>query len=172
MFDTKGAIVNLASGHTTENEFGELETNDLVIRGYTSIGNLHGLGRVEIEAREAVIPDRRHVAYFVRVGVESGDEYPQSGVAMIAYDNVAKLLTALEKLSGIVIKTDRFAFSEIEYDVDGLKVIVFNNERGKVMFALIAGNVSVHFNSIGQLEEFRGLVFRAKQHLDRIKMEF
>ncbi|MCV3241044.1 hypothetical protein [Mesorhizobium sp. ZC-5] len=164
--------MNLAKAHPVENEFGEIETNDVVIRSYTSIGTVQGYGKVEIEAREAVIPDRRHAAYFVKIGLQTADEFPQTAAALIQYDNVPKLLTSLERLEKAVIKTDRFAYSEIEYDVDGLRIIVFNDARGKIMFVISAMNVSIHFSTIASLTTLRGLIERAYKHLDCFKLDF
>lgn len=163
-------LANMSAGHDESAK--ENESSDVVIRSYTAIGSLQALGTVEIEAREAVIPDRRHVAYFVRVGLETIGDYPQTAAAMIQYDNVPKLLKSLDKLGAADIKTDRFAFSELEYEVDGLKIIVFNDGRGKIMFVVTIDNVSVHFNALNRLDELKNLISRAKNHLDSRKIEF
>jgi hypothetical protein len=166
------ALMNLANLSADDTTAHADEQSDVIIRGYSSIGTLQAMGKVEVEAREAIVPDRRHAAYFVRVSVESMGDYPQSAGAMIQYDNISKLLASLDKLEGATIKTDRFAFSEVEYEVDGLKIVVFNDGRGKVMFVIGVENVSVHFNALNRLGEFKHLIARAKEHLDAHKVEF
>ncbi|MGQ3214665.1 MAG: hypothetical protein ACT6U0_14280 [Shinella sp.] len=165
--------MNLASASTTTEQSAHAdEENDVLIRSYTSVGTLQAIGKVEVEARETVIPDRRHVVNFVRVGLESMGDYPQAAAALIQYDHLPKLLRSLDKLAAANIKTDRFAFSEVEYEVDGLKIIVFNDGNGKIMFVISVDNVSVHFNSLARLDEFKALLSRAKTHLDSRKIEF
>lgn len=164
--------MNLASSVSTLNEFGEEETNDVVIRGYNIIGGVQGLGKIAVEAREAVIPDKKIVAYFVRLEVESGDEYPRSAFAMISYDKISKTLNALERLEGANIRTDRFSFTEVEYDVDGAKFIVFNDQRGRIMFCVVAGGVTAHFTSLAQLADIRLLIGKAKAHIDQHRVAF
>ncbi|WP_442577592.1 hypothetical protein ACSBOB_18650 [Mesorhizobium sp. ASY16-5R] len=164
--------MNLAQAYTDRNEFGETETNDVVIRSYTTMGTVEGFGKVSILAREAVVPDRKMALYFVGVQVESSDQYPQTRHAAIQFDNVEKFLRAIDRLEKAVITTDRFAFSEIEYDVDGLKVVVFNDGRGKIMFVVTVGGVSVHFPSMSQLADLRGLIRRGYEHLRQHKVEF
>lgn len=166
--------MNLATAHPVENESGDADSNDVIIRSYTAIGKVNGigLGFVEVEAREAVIPDRRHTAYFVRVSADTGGDYPQNSVAVIQYDHLPKLLGAMERLQTATINTNRFQFSEVEFEIDGLKLIVFNDARGKLMFAVSIGAISVHFSSTMQLGDLRTLIGRAKQHLDTNKIEF
>ena len=164
--------VNLASAHPVENEFGEVETTDVVVRCYTSVGTVQGLGKIEVEARESVIPDRRHTAYFVKFLLESSDEYPRQSFALVHYDHLDKLIESLERLTSITIKTDRFSFTEVEYDVDGLSIVVFNTAQGQVLFAVGSGGVQVHFRAMSQLSDLKNLVVRAKAHLDKNRVDF
>lgn len=165
-------MMSLAKAFPSENEFGEIETNDVVIRGYTSIGFVEGYGKAEVEAREAVIPDRKHVVYVVRINLETADDFPQTAVAVISYDHVDNFLRALGQLERTTITRDRFAFSEVEYDVDGLKIVVFNDARGKLMFVITVGTVSVHFPAMSSLTTFKGLVSKAKEYLEKRRLEF
>ncbi|MBW8283774.1 MAG: hypothetical protein K0M55_09240 [Rhizobium sp.] len=164
--------MNLASTFTEKAQTEGEDTNDVLIRNYTSVGSMQGMGKIEVEAREIVVPDRRHVAYFVKVSAESMDDFPQTSVALLQYDNLPKLIASIDKLAGSNIKTDRFAFSEVEYEVDGVKIIVFNDARGKILFVICIGSVSVHFNGLNRLPEFKELILRAKRHLDQHRIEF
>jgi len=91
---------------------------------------------------------------------------------LIQFSNVTKLISAMERLQNATPATDRFQFSEIEFDVDHLRVVVFNDERKKLMFAVIVEQIGVHFSAMGQLRELRDLIIRAKQHLDANKIDF
>ncbi|KUM26938.1 hypothetical protein AU467_18325 [Mesorhizobium loti] len=164
--------MNLASMHPAEPEARPSEASDIVIRSYTSVGSMQGLGKIEVEAREAFIPDRRHVAYFIRISTETMGDYPQSSAAAIQYDNIEKLIVAIDKLSNVSIKADRFAFYEVEFEIDGLKIIVFNDARGRTMFNISVANITVTFVAIHRIAELRELILRAKKHLDANKFEY
>ncbi|TGS89394.1 hypothetical protein EN817_03350 [Mesorhizobium sp. M3A.F.Ca.ET.174.01.1.1] len=164
--------MNLANAHSAETESQPLEASDIVIRGYTSVGQMEGLGKIEIEAREAVIPARRQVAYFVKVEVSTMADYPQSSAILVQYDNLDKLLANLDRLSKINITTDRFKFSEVEYEIDGLKIILFNDNRGKTLFNISTGSISATFSPITRINEFRVLIEKAKKHLEVHRIEY
>jgi hypothetical protein len=144
---------------------------DIKIRSYTNVGSVLGFGRVSVEAREHIVPDRKQVSYFVKFEIQSGGDYPQTVAAVVGYDNIQSLIDAIERMSHLTISSDRFSFSEIEYEVDGLSIIIFNNDRGKLQFAVTAGNTTVHFSSMADLNTLRVLVVRAKEHIDRHKFE-
>jgi hypothetical protein len=166
--------MNLAQQGATNSEFGDIEIRDIVIRSYTIVGMIEGIGRssVQVEAREAIVPDRQIAAYSVRLEFKSGGDYPQTSVASIQYDNLQNLIIMLQKMEMVSISTDRFKFSEIEYEVDDFKTIVFNTERGGLMVALSSGIVSIHLNVVSKIGDFVVLLNRAKEIIDKNKRSF
>lgn len=167
--------MNLAQQQgAANNEFGDIEVRDIVIRSYTIVGAIEGIGRssVQVEAREAIVPDRQIAAYSVRLEFNSGGDYPQTSVASVQYDNLQNLIAMLQKMESVSISTDRFRFSEIEYEVDDFKTIVFNTERGGLMVSLSSGTVSVHLNSVSKIADFVILLNRAKEIIDKNKTGF
>lgn len=163
--------MNLASSNPGEGGAAGVsdQMTDLVVRGYSPIGTVMGMsyGSAQVEAREGLIPGRQIAARSVRVELSSGGDYPQTSTAAVEYDNLDRLLAVLTTMQSTNIQTDRFKFTEVEYEIDGLKIIVFNNDRGSLLWALSAESVSIHFNSLNTLGEFIALVERAKSHLDR-----
>lgn len=164
--------MNLSDSYAGRAQLGGDDRSDIHIRSYTSQGVIQGMGSVEVEASEILVPDRRHVSYFVRITGRTLGEYPDSATAIIQLDNVPKLLAAIGKLADVLIKTDRFSFSEVEYEVDQLKLIVYNDSRGKHLFLVSINNVSVHFESLNRLRELGNLVAKAKMHIDQHMIEF
>lgn len=166
--------MNLATSYAGQGNGGEenQDLTNLVVRGYSPIGSVSGMGygSAAIEAREGVIPGRQIATQSVRVEVSTGGDYPQVGVAAISFDNVEKLMSVLDRLQFTTISTDRYKFTEIEFEVDGFKIIVFNNERGGLMFALSAESASIHFNGLTKLSELKGLFDAAKRHLVKTKI--
>ncbi len=148
------------------------DLNDIVVRGYSPMGSVVGIGygSAQVEAREGLIPGRQMASQSVRIEMNSGGDYPQIGSAAVAYDNLDRLISALGQLQFTTINNERFVFTEVEYEIDGFKTIVFNNERGGMMFALSAESVSIHFNGLGKLGELKSLIEKAKKHLDGTKV--
>jgi hypothetical protein len=133
------------------------------------MGTIMGMayGSAQIEAREGLIPGRQIASRSVRVELSSGGDYPQTSSAAVDSDNIDRLLSVLDTMQSTRINTDRFKFTEVEFEVDGLKIIVFNNEKGSLLWALSADGVSIHFNSLAKLSELKSVIERAKTHLDR-----
>jgi hypothetical protein len=165
-------VMNLANMHsnTQEEAQGDEETNVTIIN-YTNIGSIKGFGKASVEAREFVIPDKKYIDYFIGVETESSGDYPQTGKTLIKLKNVEKLLSSIDSLSRANITRDRFAFTEYQYEVDGLKIVVFNNDRGQIMFMIGTENISTHFTEISRLQEFRNLIQKAKMHLERARVD-
>jgi hypothetical protein len=164
--------VNLARSTHSYTEFEENDIQDIVVRSYTIVGKLVGIGQsyIQIEAREAIVPDRNLMDYSVRFELSTGGDYPQEAFASISYNDISKFLSVLNKLEMTSIKRDRFSFSEVQYEINDIKVIVFNNDRGDLMVALTCGGVSIHLSSVSKLANLRALVEEAKSHLDRHKL--
>ena len=150
----------------------ELEQlNELVIHGYSPMGTVEGgYGTVQVEAREAVMPGRQIVVQSVRIELSSGGDYPQTTFGTISYENMNKFVLALEKIQLTTISRERFSFTEVQFELEGLKIIVFNNDRGALMWALSADALSIHFNSLSKIAELKVLIERAKSHLDDTKI--
>lgn len=163
--------MNLSDMHKeNENNDNNIE-NDIIIRGYTPIGSIRDMGKIEIEAREVVIPERKNFSYFIKISIESYGQYPQNTATLIQYDNIDKLIMAIDKIGNAKINSDRFSFSEIQYDIDGFSLIVFNNDRGKIMFAATTGTSSAHFNNIDRIFELKKLIQKSKDTLDTKRVE-
>ena len=164
--------MNLAQSNPSYKEFGDEEVKGIVVRGYSVMGALNGLNysSAQVEAREALIPDSRMADYSVRIELSTGGDYPQTSIASINYRDVDDVLAMLDKLSSTNITTDRFQFSEVQYEIDGFSVIVFNNDRGSLMVALTHAGVTVHLNSVSKIAELRKLIASAKDCLSQRKI--
>lgn len=166
--------MNLAKSHLGEEDPGSAgdDLSDIVIRGYSPIGAINGIGfgSAQVESREGLIPGRQIATQSVRIELSTGGDYPQVGSASVSYENVDRLLSAISRMQFTNIDTTRFKFTEVEYEIDGFKIIVFNNDRGSLMFALSADSVSVHFNSIAKLGDIKTLIERAKSHLEETRI--
>ena len=161
--------MNLARSSASNSEFGEEEVRDIVIRGYSSVGEIIGVNysSVQVEAREAIVPASGVAVYSIRIELSSGGDYPQTSVASISYREIDRFISALDKMSATNINSDRFEFTEVEYEIDTLNVIVFNNDIGSLMVAFSCEGVSVHTGSLYKIIEFQNLIKKAKDILEK-----
>ena len=159
--------MNLATSTHSQSTASGNEMNNVVVRSYTPVGAVSGINYASatVEAREGLVPGHQIANYSVRIEITTGGDYPQSGAAAVEYRNVENLLSILEKFESTNITTERFKFTEVEYEIDGFKIIVFNNDRGTVMVALSVGAVTIHFGSLSSIRELRSLLERAQEHL-------
>lgn len=164
----KKHITDSSGEHGCQSE----ELNELVIISYSPMGAIAGSfgGSAQVEAREIVMPGRQIVTQSVRVELVTDGDYPQTGISTLPYNDTDRFLLALEKMEFANINADRFKFTEMQYEVEGLKITVFNNDRGGLMWALSADAVQIHFNSLSKIGDFKRLIEKAKAHLDQTKI--
>ena len=102
----------------------------IVVRSYSPVGVVQSYGQLEIEARELVFLDAKKAEHFIRISVKEEDSFGRTGSCAILDTDVEKLISLIERLATVLIKTDRFDFTEVEAEISGLKLIIFNNSRG------------------------------------------
>lgn len=141
------------------------EPAEVTIKRFMPIGALEGTGSIAVSAFEAIVPSREIVFRGVRFEVTSEDEYASDGVVVVAVENAEKLIASIEHLANVTITTDRFALSEIETVVDGLRIVLFNTERGKIHAAIDADGTTCHLLQQSELFQLSHLVRISLEHL-------
>ena len=159
------------------NKFGELSStpddnaDNIVVRRYTEIGAVKGYGKIIVEAREGVILDARHIRYFVRLSAESPDEYPRHSHSIIQFEDIQKFTESLDRLRSASIDRIKFSFTEIEYNYEDTKIIVFNNANGKIMTSVQAGDIAINFPDVSALSQIKELILKAKSHIEMHRID-
>lgn len=130
--------------------FADLDSEDrqpaeTTIKGFMPVGAVGGTGSVSVTAFEAVVPSRQFIFQGVRFESNSGEEYAAEGIATVGLENAEKLMASIEQLANAKISTDRFAMSEIETNVDDLRIVVFNTDKGRIHAGVEAAGVMCHF---------------------------
>lgn len=143
----------------------EKEPAEAKIKSYSPIGRVSGTGHVDVSAIEIVVPAQEVAFHGIQIEVRSGQEFSGTGIATIPVSDATKLLASLEKLANTSITTDRFAFTEVEMKIEGLKIVVFNNDRGRTAFLVDANGVGSHFARQAVLLDLHKLVSLAVDHL-------
>lgn len=165
-----GNIATAPQGASAQQER-NAEFGGVTIRNYTSIGKFSGIGSIEVEAREFVNLESNTVKYFIRLEGKSNDQYESARGFLIDVDDVDKLISRLQSFELITFDASRFAFSEIEYEIDDLKIVAFNDARGKAMGCISIKGASVHINPLSRMKEIRILIEKAKTFIDGIRVD-
>lgn len=145
----------------------DLGNTGIIVRCFTSVGTISGMGKVDIEAREFISLDSHHVQQFVGVHVTSSAEYSQTAFTTVAYDDVTRQIAAIDRLSAFNPHAVKYKQIEVEFSLEsGLKLVVFNDGKGKLMFSVTAQTATAYFGDLLRLGELKRLISKAKIVID------
>ncbi len=157
----------------TKLESFQRQTGTVIIKGYSEIGGIEGLGSVSVRCMEFTdaTSGRRQMGIVVEVITGSG-RFEKSNRSFIDYDEVELLLKGIDYVSKAKTDVTRLDNFEAVYKTKGnFRVSTFGSSGKQVEAVVESGDVlSVSaFLSLQQLAEFRGLILQAKQKLDSLK---
>ena len=153
-------------GDYTDFSDGEIPLG-IIVRSYSKIGTVSGMGNLNVEAREVVNVDNRSVSYFLIAAITSGGQYPKEGHSIIKYDEIEKICLAIDRIKFAHPKITKFRSFEVQWaSEDGFKICVFNQERGGLGISVSGGNVSMFLNGIQKLGDIRQLFEDGKKYID------
>jgi hypothetical protein len=154
----------------TKLEAFQSRTGAVIVRGYSTVGTIRGLGgNVTVDARDfrdARNPTRRVTG--ISVSIKQTSRLERENTSFIDSDEIDGLLQGIEyiaKASREVTKLENF---EAEYRTKGdFRVIVFNDSRGQLSVAVTSGRVGriSAYLKLSDLAEFRKLIVAAKSKL-------
>lgn len=150
--------------------FAEIDSADrepaaTTVKRYMPIGSVSGSGVVSVSAFDAIVQQQQLQFRGVRFEVSSADEYGVDGLVTVAEENAEKLISSLETLANAHITTEKYALTEVETNVDELRVVVFNTEAGSIMAAVEAQGTICHLMMQRELLDLAKLVSLALEHL-------
>jgi hypothetical protein len=146
----------------------EASESGITIRCFTPIGTIPGMGRVEIEAKEFINLEAHDVHQFVVLRVTPSAEYAQPGNALISYEDVDKIVSAIDQLAGVNPASTKYKQIEVEFSLKpNFKIVVFNDAKGKLMFSVSAEQATAYFGDLHRMTDFRSLILRAKSTIDQ-----
>ena len=158
--------MNLAKLTDQEDTNGKSENSDITIRCYTEVGSMKSYGKLTIEAREIINIESQIAIQMALISVfDDAEDTSPSGTAVVPYDNIDAVYSALDKLKSLDPRSIKFRFIEAEFSAGDLKLIVFNNSQGKMSFAIQADTSSVHFD-LNRIDEFKSLLRKAQQTIE------
>jgi hypothetical protein len=155
----------------TKLEAFQSRTGVVLIRGYSTVGSIHGFGGdVTVDAREfrdGSNPNSPR-ATGVSITVRETGRLERENTSYIDLDELDSLLKGIEYISKVKKDVTKLAQFEVDYRTKGdLCITVFNSERGDVSAVVSSGTIgrTRAFIKLADLEKLRELIATAKSML-------
>jgi hypothetical protein len=149
----------------------ELKYETLLIKGFTRITTVEISG-VRIDAVEWREPKSSLRAAGVAIVLRDTGERPREARALIDYDEITPLLTAIDAASKVDENVTKLAGFEARYRTIGdLELVVFRQTRTGTAATLTAGLCDKVTESLtlDELAKLRAMIAEAKQRLDEAR---
>lgn len=153
----------------TKLETFQARTGIVVVRGYTTVGAVRGMGAITVDARDfrdASNPKTRLTG--VSITVKESGRLERESTALIDSDEIESLLAGLDFISKATKDVTPLTNFEVEYRTKGdFRITVFNNPGGELSAAVSAGHIgkASAYIKLTQLSELRQLIIDAKSKL-------
>jgi hypothetical protein len=154
----------------TQLEAFQAKTGAVIIRGYTTVGTIKGLGgNVTVQARE--FRDASNAGSRVTgisIEVKETTRLERESISFIDLDEIDSLLSGIDyiaKATKTITKLDKF---EAEYRTKGgLAITVFSGAGDEIKAAVFSGRVvqTETFITLADLQALRDLIVTAKSKL-------
>ncbi|WP_162801430.1 hypothetical protein [Azospirillum brasilense] len=161
---------NLSNGNYDEfiNDSGPL---GIKINSFHESGQMSGLGKLKITARELIDVDNRHANYFAVIELKSNEQYERSDSSVIEYDEIDRICAALDRLKLINPGISKFSSTQAEFStVKGLSFTSFIQRNGTVAASISSGSVSIFLHGPDKFDELKNLLLQTKSFIDRSRI--
>ncbi len=150
----------------TKLEAFQARTGSVVIRGFTTVAEIRGLGAiVGVDAREFTDASDSKRITGIAIQVKETGRLERENRAFIDADEIESLLKGIEYIEKIgknVTKLDNF---EADYKTKGdLRITVFSSSKGEISASVAVGRIgrTSAFLNLSQLGELRKAVLAAR----------
>jgi len=153
----------------TKLETFQARTGIVVVRGFTTVGTIRGMGTVTVDARDfrdASNPKTRLTG--VSITVKESGRLERENIAFIDSDEITSLLAGLDYVSKATQDVTPLTNFEVEYRTKGdFRITVFNDSRGELSAAVSAGRIgkTSAYIKLQQIIELRKLILDAKSKI-------
>jgi hypothetical protein len=151
----------------TKLEVFQAKTGVLIVRGYTTIGTISGMGgNITVDAREfkdAGNPALRSTG--VSIAVKESGRLERESTAFIDSDEIQSLLSGIDYIAKATPDVTSLSNFEVEYRTKGdFRVTVFNDSSGHLSVVVSAGRIGKvsTYLSLQELQELRNLIVAAR----------
>lgn len=163
------AIAQEAPAPKTKLEAFSAQSGAVMVRGFSEVGQVYGIGRVIVTAREFVDATTQRKQYGVSVEVKEVGRLERSGTSYIDEDEIASLLKGIDYIVHTDNKVTRLKNFEATYVTKGeFRITIFNDDKGKIS-AVVASRGASAFVELPQLANVREHIVKANQVIQDAK---
>lgn len=167
-----GAEDSAKSQPSTELEAFAAQTGAVIIRGYSELGKVAGLGTVEVDCREFINAQSGEKSHGLAMKVVESGRYERNDSSFIDYDEIASLLSGIDYIAKIDASVTKLKNFEATYTTRGdFAVTVYNDSKGKLSVAVSSGRIgrATAYLNFEQLSQLRSLIMEAKTRIEAIQ---
>lgn len=148
-------------------------TGIVLVKGYTTLGSVAGMGRVSIEVREfRDASNPKSAQYGVAFEVKESGRLERENTSFIDEDEIDSLIRGLDYISKIDRNVTTFGNFEAQYRTKGdFSLVVFSSRGGEISLAVSSGRIgkTQAFLKLSDIEHIRSLLGEAKKSIASAK---
>ncbi|WP_162995580.1 hypothetical protein OX462_21430 [Janthinobacterium sp. SUN098] len=148
-------------------------TGIVIVKGFSTIGVVNGMGRVSIDVREfRDASNPKSVQYGVSFEVKESGRLERQSTSFIDEEEIDSLIRGLDYISKIERNVTTLGNFEAQYRTKGdLSMTVFSGTNGEVSFAVSSGRIgkTSAFLKLADAEKIRSLLNEAKAAISKAK---
>ncbi len=144
----------------------------VIIKGYSKIGAVAGMGQVSIDAKEFTNASSGRSEYGITIQVKEAGRLEREDTSFIDYEEIDSLLAGIDYVKAIKRDVTKLSGFEAVYRTKGdFSVTVFGSNDGKIQAAVSSGRFgrTTAFLPLEKLDSLKALIVEAKKTLDGIK---
>lgn len=163
----------LKTAPATKLEAFSARTGIVLVKGYTTLGTVNGMGSVSIDVREfRDASNPKSAQYGVAFEVKESGRLERENTSFIDEDEIDSLIRGLEYISKIDRSVTTFGNFEAQYKTKGdLSLVVFSGRGGEISLAVSSGRIgrTQAFLKLSDVEQIRTLLGEAKKSIASAK---
>ena len=148
-------------------------TGIVLVKGFTNLGTVNGMGRVSIDVREfRDASNPKSAQYGVAFEVKDSGRLERENTSYIDEDEIDSLIRGLDYISKIDRSVTTFGNFEAQYRTKGdLSLVVFSGSGGEISLAVSSGRIgrTRAFLKLADIEQIRTLLGEAKKAIASAK---
>ncbi|WP_426054717.1 hypothetical protein [Janthinobacterium sp. PSPC2-1] len=148
-------------------------TGIVIVKGFSTIGVVNGMGRVSIDVREfRDASNPKSVQYGVSFEVKESGRLERQSTSFIDEEEIDSLIRGLDYISKIERNVTTLGNFEAQYRTKGdLSMTVFSGTNGEISFAVSSGRIgkTSAFLKLADAEKIRSLLNEAKAAISKAK---
>ena len=150
----------------------EALTGAVLIKGYSEIGAVAGMGQVSVDAKEFTNASDGRSQYGITIEVKESGRLEREDTSFIDYEEIDSLLAGIDYVRGVKRDVTKLRGFEATYRTKGdFAITVFSGGTDKIQAAVTSGRFgrATAFLPVEKLDALRALIVEAKKTLDGIK---